>query len=76
MFRSMMARLFIHKHVDWSPSMIVPMDIKLLYFIECGFYIHSIYATIYMDSIRKDFYVMLLHHILTVALIFISYATR
>jgi ceramide synthetase len=56
--------------------MVVPDDIKLLYFIECGFYMHSLYATIFMDAWRKDFFVMILHHFLTMALIIASYATR
>lgn len=54
----------------------VPYDVKFLYFIECGFYLHSIYATVYMDAVRKDFVVMLIHHVLTITLISISYATR
>jgi len=47
-----------------------------MYFVQCGFYLHSVYATIYMDHKRKDFYAMLIHHVLTMALIFVSYATR
>ena len=62
--------------IDWSPGMDVPFDIKLMYFVQCGFYLHSIYGTLYMDYKRKDFYVMLLHHVLTMTLIFVSYATR
>ncbi|CAF3032443.1 unnamed protein product [Rotaria socialis] len=61
---------------DWSPGMTVPFDIRLMYFVQCGFYLHSIYATLYMDYKRKDFYVMLLHHVVTMTLIFVSYATR
>lgn len=61
---------------DWSLNMNVPDAIKWLYFIECGFYLHSIYATLYMDAKRKDFLVMLFHHFLTLALIIVSYATR
>lgn len=61
---------------DWSLGMSVPGDITLLYFVECGFYLHSIYATIYMDAWRKDSIVMLIHHVLTMTLILFSYATR
>jgi ceramide synthetase len=61
---------------DWSSGMNVPFDIKLMYFVQCGFYLHSIYGTLYMDYKRKDFYAMLIHHILTMTLIFVSYATR
>jgi ceramide synthetase len=54
----------------------IPDEIQWLYFIECGFYFHSIYATIFMDIKRKDFVVMLFHHILTMVLIIVSFATR
>ncbi|CAF1365976.1 unnamed protein product [Rotaria magnacalcarata] len=61
---------------DWSPEMLIPFDIKLLYFVECGFYVHSIYATICMDLKRKDYLIMLVHHVLTIALISLSYCAR
>jgi ceramide synthetase len=54
----------------------VPMDIKILYFVETGFYLHSIYATIYMDEKRKDFVIMLMHHIATIALLALSYGFK
>uniref|UniRef100_A0A3Q3XNN8 TLC domain-containing protein n=1 Tax=Mola mola TaxID=94237 RepID=A0A3Q3XNN8_MOLML len=41
-----------------------------------SFYGHSIYATIYMDAWRKDSAVMVVHHIITLALISFSYAFR
>ena len=56
--------------------MIVPFNIKLIYIIECGFYFHAIYATLFMDHKRKDFYIMIIHHIVTIALIVLSYAIR
>ncbi|CAF3453112.1 unnamed protein product [Rotaria sp. Silwood1] len=61
---------------DWASGMDIPFDIKLMYFIQCGFYLHSVYGTIYMDYKRKDYYAMLIHHVLTMALISVSYATR
>ena len=69
-------RLILIDALDWSIDMVVPTDIKVLYFAQCGFYVHSIYATIYMDSKRKDFYAMMLHHVLTIALISLSYVSR
>ena len=56
--------------------MTIPDEIQWLYFIECGFYFHSVYATIFMDIKRKDFVVMLFHHFLTMVLIIVSFATR
>ncbi len=56
--------------------MIIPFDIKLIYMIECGFYIHAIYATFFMDHKRKDFYIMIIHHVTTIILIVLSYGIR
>lgn len=61
---------------DWEIGMPIPIEIKYLYFVECGFYIHSVYATLFMDEKRKDFAVMLIHHFLTLVLIIVSYGTR
>lgn len=61
---------------DWHVGMAVPEEIKFIYFIQSGFYVHSVYATLYMDEKRKDFFVMLIHHFLTITLIVVSYATR
>ena len=54
----------------------VPSDIRWLYLTECGFYFHSIYATLFMDTKRKDFVVMLVHHVLTLMLLSFSYVIR
>lgn len=56
--------------------MSVPADIAIAYLIQGSFYGHSIYATIYMDAWRKDSAVMVVHHIITLALISFSYAFR
>lgn len=61
---------------DWSIGMQIPDEIQWLYFIECGFYFHSVYATLFMDTKRKDFLVMLFHHFLTMILLIVSFATR
>ncbi|XP_006822813.1 ceramide synthase 1-like [Saccoglossus kowalevskii] len=61
---------------DWSNGMEVPLDIYILYVYQCGFYVHSIYATIYVDAIKSDFYLMIAHHILTINLLVFSYAVR
>jgi len=54
----------------------IPQDIYTLYVVEAGFYFHSIYATLFMDQWRRDSHLMILHHILTNALIFFSFAVR
>ncbi|XP_062888417.1 ceramide synthase 1 [Mobula hypostoma] len=61
---------------DWRASNDVPKDIAIAYLVQCSFYGHAIYATIYMDAWRKDSVVMLIHHVITLALIAFSYAFR
>lgn len=61
---------------DWKSGMSVPTDIAIAYLIQGSFYGHSIYATVYMDAWRKDSAVMVVHHIITLALISFSYAFR
>ncbi|NXF35129.1 CERS1 synthase, partial [Nyctibius bracteatus] len=61
---------------DWKKGMDVPTDIAIAYLLQCSFYGHSIYATAYMDTWRKDSVVMLLHHVVTLTLIAFSYAFR
>ncbi|XP_077996628.1 ceramide synthase 1-like [Glandiceps talaboti] len=60
----------------WQLGMDVPFDIYLLYMYQLGFYVHSIYATVCMDTIRNDFLLMIVHHLVTIALIFFSYIVR
>lgn len=56
--------------------MSVPRDIAAAYLLQSGFYGHSIYATLYMDTWRRDSAVMLLHHVVTLLLLVSSYAFR
>ena len=68
--------VFKKKKKDWVIHMEVPHEIKWLYFVETGFYLHSVYGTLFMDEKRKDFLVMLIHHALTMLLLIFSYGTR
>lgn len=61
---------------DWQVGMPIPTDICALYMIQFGFYVHSIYGTLYLDHWRKDSNVMLFHHIISCLLLIFSYATR
>ena len=62
--------------LGWQKGKDVPTDIAIAYLMQCSFYGHSIYATAYMDTWRKDSVVMLLHHVVTLTLIACSYAFR
>ncbi|NXP42157.1 CERS1 synthase, partial [Leiothrix lutea] len=60
----------------WQQGMEVPRDIAMAYLLQGSFYGHSLYATAYMDTWRKDSLVMLLHHVVALTLIASSYAFR
>ncbi|KFM71427.1 Ceramide synthase 1, partial [Stegodyphus mimosarum] len=59
---------------NWNLADAPPMDIYFMYMAQCGFYLHSLYATLFLDTWRKDSFVMMIHHILTLGLISISYS--
>ncbi|KAJ4965041.1 hypothetical protein NE237_016890 [Protea cynaroides] len=52
------------------------LPLKLLYMCQCGFYTYSIAALLTWETRRKDFSIMMSHHIITVILIGYSYITR
>lgn len=60
----------------WGVGMKVQPDLYWIYIAETGFYIHGIYATLFLDTWRDDSIVMLLHHCLTISLIVFSLALR
>jgi hypothetical protein len=60
----------------WYKLVDVPRDICIMYLVQGSFYLHSLYATLFMDCWRKDSVVMILHHFLTLALIAFSYGIR
>ena len=56
--------------------MSIPAGPYYFYLFETGFYIYSIFALLFMDVVRKDFAVMLVHHLLGYCLLVSSYAIR
>lgn len=61
---------------DWYPGIPISRGIHWLYMVQMGFYIHCAYASIYLETIRRDFVVLMLHHILTLGLLMFSYIVR
>ncbi|KAL1544285.1 Ceramide synthase loh2 [Salvia divinorum] len=58
------------------PDQELKLSVKLIYMRQCGFYLYSIAALLTWETGRKDFSVMMSHHIVTVILISYSYMTR
>lgn len=62
--------------VDWHPGIPIPSKLHWLYMVQMGFYIHCAYASIYLETIRRDFVVLMMHHVLTLGLLMFSYVVR
>ncbi|EYU42675.1 hypothetical protein ABFS82_14G108600 [Erythranthe guttata] len=58
------------------PDQELKLPLKLVYMCQCGFYTYSIAALLTWETRRKDFSVMMSHHVVTVILIASSYLTR
>ncbi|CAL5333721.1 unnamed protein product [Camellia sinensis] len=55
------------------PNQELKLPLKLFYMCQCGFYVYSIVALLTWETRRKDFAVMMSHHVVTVILIGYSY---
>lgn len=60
--------------IGW-PNQELKIPLKLFYMCQCGFYTYSIAALVTWETRRKDFSVMMSHHVVTVILISYSYVT-
>lgn len=58
------------------PDQELKLPLQLFYMCQCGFYIYSIAALLVWETRRKDFAVMMSHHVITVFLIGYSYLVR
>lgn len=61
---------------DWKPGIPITSDVYWLYMIQMGFYLHCVYATLFIETRRKDFLVLMIHHFLTLSLLLFSLAVR
>lgn len=62
--------------LGWDPVSTIEPGIHWLYMVEMGFYLHCCYATVYLETIRKDFALMMTHHIVTLGLLLVSHIVR
>ncbi len=60
----------------WSPNLAIDPLVHWLYMVEMGFYLHCCYATVYIETIRRDFTIMMAHHVVTLGLLLFSYIVR
>lgn len=64
------------EYFEGWPHQELTLPLKLFYMCQCGFYVYSIAALLTWETRRKDFAVMMSHHVITVILIGFSYITR
>lgn len=63
------------EYFEGWPNQELKLSLKLIYMCQCGFYLYSIAALVTWETRRKDFAVMMSHHVITVFLIGYSYLT-
>jgi ceramide synthetase len=63
------------QYFDGWPNQHMSSSLMLFYMCQCGFYIYSIFALVAWETRRKDFAVMMSHHVITSILIGVSYLT-
>ncbi|KAM7538502.1 hypothetical protein Aperf_G00000061795 [Anoplocephala perfoliata] len=71
--------LCVFKDIHFKPGYFdapTPWQYRWLYMLEIGFYIHSFYASLRLDVKRKDTSVILVHHVLTIALLSFSFFAK
>ncbi|PIO76271.1 Longevity-assurance protein [Teladorsagia circumcincta] len=59
----------------WSHGESPPIHpaIRVIYATQASFYIHSVYATLYLDPWRKDSWLMFIHHFIALSMLLLSY---
>lgn len=62
--------------VDYGTESSVSSSIYVIYAGQASFYLHSVYATLFLDAWRKDSLVLLAHHVITTVLLCVSWAAR
>lgn len=60
----------------WYPGKPVSSDIQMVYIVQGSFYLHCMFATVFLDVWRKDSLMLCIHHVVTLALIALSYGAR
>uniref|UniRef100_A0A0E0KBM0 TLC domain-containing protein n=1 Tax=Oryza punctata TaxID=4537 RepID=A0A0E0KBM0_ORYPU len=63
------------QYFDGWPNQYMTSSLMLFYMCQCGFYIYSIFALVAWETRRKDFAVMMSHHVVTSVLIGYAYLT-
>ncbi|ERN00610.1 hypothetical protein AMTR_s00091p00092100 [Amborella trichopoda] len=58
------------------PNQELKFTLILYYMCQCGFYAYSIAAILKWETRRKDFHIMMSHHVITVVLIWMSFISR
>lgn len=66
----------VRPSIDYKIESSVSGSIYVIYAAQTSFYLHSVYATLFLDAWRKDSFVLLLHHVITAILLCVSWSAR
>ena len=55
------------------PGITVEPSLYWLYMLQMGFYAHYVYASVFIETIRRDFTVLMIHHFLALGLLIYSH---
>ncbi|KAI4319177.1 hypothetical protein MLD38_032809 [Melastoma candidum] len=58
------------------PDQKIKLKLKFLYLYSAGFYVYSIFALVFWETRRSDFWISMAHHVISFALLFFSHIFR
>jgi len=59
--------------LDNFPRQTIEPEISFYYAMQTGWYLHGVYTHFFLDTKKSDFLLMLLHHAITLALLYAAY---
>ncbi|KAF5403263.1 Ceramide synthase 1 [Paragonimus heterotremus] len=65
--------------IVWNENLYVnppAFDLQVLYALQLAHYLHTVYATLFVDTWRSDWIALVLHHVVTLSLISLSFIRR
>lgn len=58
------------------PNIPITPELRSYYLYELAFYLHSLYAHLFIETLRSDFWALFFHHLISIYLIYYSYLIK
>ncbi|BHF84436.1 Ceramide synthase 1 [Sparganum proliferum] len=75
-FQEPCAGFDLNPDLDQYFSQQIPTDLLILYWVQFSYYLANVYMVQFLDTVKKDTGLMMIHHIVTLLLIGFSYLAR